>query len=264
MVAPEYHVPEAQLHDSFIRHAARAQLYRYLDYAARPQAAGAVLLDILADDAPVTSFTVPEPVSADDLNDCSINVGNDDTVAVAGTGASLRATLRRGREFLPRLTEIAIGAGASGRAGSAAHRARSTVHYFIALVENPARDPEPFREILADAFSLHYTAEPLTEFDAVRSWVTGRLASVVASEHDIHSIVVKDNGKGYYNAEVTMKSQALFPDGSGAISCNTQHWTMTDDPANDRFPRVTEILIDRDAVAFFGPAPDYEPRQLPR
>lgn len=263
MPAPPDHVPEQQLRDSYIKHAARAQLHRYLDYASRPFEARAALLDLLADDIAVAGLALARPTPVGELTDCRIVLQSADAVSATVKDPAIAAIFRRGSAFLPQLTSITID-GAGGHPLSAvAHRVRATVHYFIALVENPARDPEPFRELLADQFSLHYTPEPLKDFEAVRGWVTGRLASVVASEHDIRSITVTESDDGTSTAVVTMKSQALFPNSSGAISRNTQHWTLTDTRSNDRFPRVTEVLIDRDAVEFFGPAPDYEPREMP-
>ena len=67
---------------------------------------------------------------------------------------------------------------------------------------------------------------------------------------------------GVHGLLVRMTSQALFPDGSGAISRNVQTWLLRD-AAGNRFPRIAGISIARDAVEFFGPAPDFEPRARP-
>lgn len=259
MPAPADHVAPEILRDSFVRHAARAQLYRFLDYAARPVEAAAALIDLAADTAASAALKRDGPVLTPGLTDATFDVKPD---RVTCRSPTLHAALRRDDTFLPRIVEAVI-EGQSGVPSGTAHRVSSAVHYFFALVENPARDPAPFGELLAKRFSLGYTAEPLTDLAAVSNWVTGRLASVVASEHAIHRLAVMDLGGDRYQAEVAMKSQALFPDGSGAISRNTQRWTLTDEPARDRFPRIAEILIDRDAVEFFGPAPDFAPRPPP-
>lgn len=142
--------------------------------------------------------------------------------------------------------------GAAGPIDPLASRVRALVHFFMALVEDPRRDPTPFLELVGPTFALHYTDPAIADEAALRAWVTGRLASVTASEHVLHSVVVQGAPAGW-TAAVTMKSQALFPDGSGAISRNTQHWRGTDQP-DARFPRLTEILIDRDELVFFDAA----------
>lgn len=260
MAAPDDHVPEAQLFDSFVRHATRAQFFRYLDYASRPNEAQEILRDLVSDKASAAALTLQHAASVGGLADSTIEIRPEGVVEA--TTECARATFARDG-FLPQLRAVTWRDRPAGRPIGAEARIRSTVHYFIALVENPARDPEPFRELLADPFCLRYTAEPIVDFESVRTWVTGRLASVVASEHDIGSISLEDCGGGTHVAHVRMKSQALFPDGSGAISRNAQCWTLADDPTRLRFPQIREISIERDAVEFFGPGPDYAPRALP-
>ena len=196
------------------------------------------------------------------LDGCRIDLKANGEIDFATADGGLRGELQPTDAFLPSLKrlESQVVADPSSRPRSDG-RARSAVHYFIALVENPARDPAPFRELLGDRFSLHYTPTPMTDLEALDAWVKGALSSVVASEHDIHAIDVRDLGDGRFAVEVCMTSQALFPDGSGAISRNTQNWTIVD--RGERFARIEEILIDRDAVEFFGPAPDYAPRARP-
>ncbi len=69
-------------------------------------------------------------------------------------------------------------------------RIRSLIHYFTSLVEDPRRDPIPFREVLAEGFRLHYISPPIDSFEALAAWVAGPLSSVVASTHAISDVVV--------------------------------------------------------------------------
>lgn len=133
---------------------------------------------------------------------------------------------------------------------NARNRLLSLIHYFTSLVENPARDPAPFRELLADNFALHYVDPPVSSFAMLNDWVTGRLASVVASNHMIHDVSFDTVGDSEYLVTVAMESEALFPDGSGIISKNRQSWRVIDD-ASERFARIAEIRIERDDVRRF-------------
>lgn len=247
-------LPESRLRESYVKHAVRAQLYRLFATID----GGAPAADIFDD--PHAAAPMLAGARSASLDGCRIELHPGRRVGFATADGALSGEFLRGDGFLPRLTTLETKPGPGAPTG---HRTRATVHYFIALVENPARDPLPFRELLAEKFSLNYTPAPMTDLAAVETWVKGALSSVIASEHDIHAIDVRDLGDGRTAAEVRMTSQALFPDGSGAISRNTQNWTMHDTPS-ERFPRVIEILIARDAVEFFGPAPDYEPRERPK
>lgn len=277
-------VSEAQLRASFRKHATLAQLNRLWQYQERPASGLANLLDMMDPDVVVRSshLDVRGHAALQDamaqipldwraahvLRDWRISVDGATnrldarleylTEAADGTAtaeAHYDASFRNGDALLPLLTRIDVTQGEARPGGEfadmfAEHRVRGAVHYFMALVENPARQAEPFMELLADNFSLHYTAEPLTSREAVRDWVAGPLSSVIASEHDLHSVTCRDLGDGRYVADVAMKSQAMFPDKSGAISRNTQRWTLTDS-LGDRFPKINEILIERDSVVRF-------------
>jgi hypothetical protein len=249
--------PAQRLRESYVRHGVRTQLYRLFADGAS-DAHRRDLLDAADDD----SWNLARSGHVACLENCKIDIRPDGRIDFASADGTLRGMFERSGAFLPQLRRLSRGGDSAGASrGRAVYRARSVVHYFIALVENPARDPAPFREILADRFSLHYTPSPMTDLAALDAWVGGALSSVVASEHDIHAIDVASLGGARSAVDVRMTSQALFPDGSGAISRNTQRWTIVD--AGDRFPRIEEILIDRDAVEFFGPAPDHAPRDRP-
>ena len=125
-----------------------------------------------------------------------------------------------------------------------ANRILSLVHYFTSLVEDPRRDPIPFREVLAEGFRLHYVEPPIDSFEALAAWVAGPLSSVVASTHAISDLVATRLHDSEYSATLAMHSVALFPDGSGIESRNTQAWTIVDD-GSERFARIRQITIQR-------------------
>lgn len=281
MAVPADWVPEQQLHESFRKQAVRAQIYRLLSFATASACDRWHLLDMLAPGVPIGLQDVSRlRVAGPNAEISALAVSAAASAATqfqaelhspsardGSSSAALSGSFAPGTELLPRLVELNIAEGApcdrEDRAPpTAAPRIRSLVHYFFALVENPARDSEPFSEILSPSFSLHFLEDPIIDLEAVRAWVAGRLSSAVASEHDILSILWRDLGKGRLAADVKMKSQALLADGSGVISRNRQRWTIVDDPG-ERFARITEILIDRDSLDFFGPGPDYAPKVMP-
>ena len=251
-------LPEWRLRESFVKHAARAQLHRLW---ARTD--GSPIDDAFASSAAAASFEeIRRSERLPPLNAVRLHLEGEDRVRVTTPDATISAGFVRSDDPLPKLVALDTSATAIAPEHASTHRARSTVHYFIGLVEHPARDPRPFRELMAERFSLGYTPDPITDVAALEAWIRGALSSVVASEHVIHAIDVTEDGGNKLYAEVRMTSQALFPDGSGAISRNTQRWTLHD-TTGERFARVERIGIARDAVEFFGPAPLYGPRQRP-
>lgn len=286
-------VSEQRLLESYRKHAALAQLNRMWLYQERPASGLANLLDMMAPNVVISSIHLDVRGHAD-LTEAMARIpvdwraghvlkehkleigpgyanlsasigylteGADGTVSTAD--ADYGARFVEADCLLPKLARIEVTQG-DGRPTEdsfidmfALHRVRSAVHYFFALVENPGRDAEPFGELLANEFALHYRDEPIDTLAAVHAWVSGPLSSVVASEHELHSVTCREARAGYYEVEISMKSQALFPDCSGAISRNTQHWKMTDDIA-ERFPRIVDIQIDRDSVVRF----DAQGRQI--
>lgn len=273
-------VSEQVLRESFRKHAALAQFHRLLQFGEHPDAKLDCLIDLLSADVelrnggasirghdevraaaasanatPLAHFVKSWDARVDGGTTYVVAQVDQDDGSVRRSGSRYHAAFVTSDTILPKLSRLDVEPGEvvaelKIENAFAVNRARSLIHYFMALVENPQRDPEPFFELLAPVFSLHYTAEPLVDHAAVRRWVGGALSSVIASEHVLHSIVVAGGDAGCTNADVTMKSQAMFPDKSGAISRNKQVWSMVDDVAG-RFARIERILIDRDAVIFF-------------
>lgn len=279
-------VSEQRLRESYRRHATLAQLNRMWLYQERPASGLANLFDMMTPDVNISSVHLDVHGHAE-LRDAMAQIpvdwraghilmehrievgpGYADLAASIGyltesaDGAVTTADADYAARFietdrlLPKLARIEVTQG-DGRPADEGfvdmfglHRVRSAVHYFFALVENPAREVEPFSELLADGFALHYRDEPIDTRKALQAWVAGPLSSVVASEHELHSVTCREVESGGYEVEISMKSQAMFPDGSGAISRNKQHWKMTDD-ISERFPRIVEVLIDRDSVVRF-------------
>lgn len=160
------------------------------------------------------------------------------------------ATLKQAEGSLPRILSVTLTRGETDWVDpispvDPAHRVRSLVHYFTALVEDPRRDPKPFAELLADPFRLDYLEPPIDTLETLASWVAGPLSSVLASSHTISDLRVRTTGLHEYTASMTMESEALFPDGSGLYSRNTQRWIVLED-ARERFPRIRHIAITRE------------------
>lgn len=276
---------EKRLRESYIKHATLAQLHRWFQYLENCECGLTNHIDTLSDDVIVrteSSTTTglnayletvspppARPRKAHVLKDHSIEILADGSICLNADIDTLtdnhpamndaliqsfrcQAKLRPTNSTLPLFTELRssnVGAESESEFKDALqeHRVRSLVHYFTAIVEDPSRNPEPFREVLADEFSINYTETPMTDFETVKGWVAGALSSVVASNHQIHDVSFEVTSHGDYLVTIAMQSRALFPDGSGITSKNSQTWTLVDELA-DRFPKIRKITIDRDEV----------------
>jgi len=227
-----------RLEESFVKHAALAQFYRWCQ-SRNPHAHG--------------------------VRSHHVDVGPDGCIALTAEldryeGTAYKTPMRCAAKMapvdgaLPGLVEMEVVPVGNVQTGNfddphATNRVMSLIHHFTSLVENPARDPDPFRELLVDDFALHYVDPPVAGWAMLDDWVTGRLASVVASQHLIHDVSFRAGRSGYV-ATIAMESEALFPDSSGIISKNRQTWRIVDDPA-ENYARIREVRIDRDAVHRF-------------
>lgn len=224
-----------RLEESFIKHAALARFHLWCERNAHAVQSTAV--EIL----PGGRIALTAELGRHD----------DDGPATRKPPARCHAEMTALDGTLPHLVDVdGAPAPATALSSDARNRLLSLIHYFTSLVENPARDPAPFHEVLTDNFALHYIDPPVSTHAMLDDWVTGRLASVVASNHRIHDVSFETTGDGVYLVTVAMESEALFPDGSGVISKNRQSWRVIDDPS-ERFARIAEIRIERDDVHRF-------------
>lgn len=276
---------EKRLRESYIKHATLAQLHRWFQYFENAECGLANHVDTLSDGVTVRTMDMSttslkeyvESIASPSAHIRKAHVLKDHTIDISLDGSirlkaevdiltssqspdddaqnwpiELEAILSPTETVLPKFTEIHITRSGPERRLKyqdtyREHRVRSMVHHFTAIVEDPSRNPEPFREVLSDEFSINYTETPMVDFESVKAWVAGALSSVVASNHQIHDVAYDVIARGDYLVTIRMESRALFPDGSGITSKNSQTWTLTDTPT-DRFPKIRKITIDRDEV----------------
>lgn len=252
-MAPADLVSEGRLRASFRAHAVTAQLYRMASQGERTVRA--------IDGRQIVACEIAPESGSDWSFTAQLGEGDGYLDALAPAGEIAGVATFDGA-VLPVISALRIETAQLDAGSVNDARIRALVHFFFSLVENPARDPAPFHALLADTFSLELVEQPLETLDAIDAWVRGRLASVVASEHALREIAIEPVSVSKSRVRIVMKSQALFPDGSGAISRNTQLWTVRE-RAGEQLPAIEHIAIERDGVVFFGPAPDYALRTPP-
>ena len=153
-----------------------------------------------------------------------------------------KTRLRPSDTVLPKFTAIEIGQNATGETTAfvpkyADNRVRSLVYYWYALIDNPKRNSEPFREILADDFALTLSAGKLDSFDKFKAWYDGPVSSVKVSAHQLNSLTYDETAPNTYKVVVDADWQGILPNGRMMVGRTLTNWTLIDDPAR-RFAQV--------------------------
>jgi len=270
----------AEINDGYKKHAALAQLHRWYLYYEEPQYGLDNALDILSKDIRVKSglgeakghaqytervkqlpstwknahnVKSPNVVINDDgtlslkTDIAYLNQGLLDGGAVRSADLTYTMTLDPSDTVLPKFTDIEISQNSEAIVDNFVpsyidNRLMSLVHYWLALIEDPARDPEPVREILASDFSLNFSSGAITDFDQFKAWLAGPASQVTASTHKISNVTHKTIGENQYELMMDFDWNGILPNGK-EMSAKTNHtWSVDDDPT-ERFARISSVSV---------------------
>lgn len=281
-------VPVEQVALAHRRHAALAQFHRWFQLYENPAATLENGLDILDENATVTSaagsFTgrsalrqrfeaMPRSTNnAHAVEDVRFTFDPDGqmrmvadvdyrTIGASGTGQRTALTydarLRPSDSLLPKFTQIDITRKGEPQAAPfvskyAENRVKSIVHYWLALVDNPNRDAEPFREIFAPDFALNFSVGKLDSFDKFKKWYDGPAAVMKVSAHTVNSLTYEEVAPNLFKAIVDCDWQGVTPDGKVIVGRVINTWMFSDDPG-DRFARIQSVTAN--IVVPFQPRP---------
>lgn len=264
----------------YLRHAALAQLHRWYQLYENNETELANQLDILSEGIKIKSGLgegkgheiYKERISqlpktwqnAHFVRNPKFNISNEGTeleldVTYINKGMKEDGSVRRAElhyttkleptdTVLPRFSSIEISqlSEDSADAFNSAYpenRSLSLVHYYLALVEDPSRNPEPFREVFADDFSLNFTSDAITNFEGFKAWLAGPGSQVSASTHELSNVSVKDLGNNQYSLEVDFDWQGILPTGAQMAAKTHHNWLITDNP-KERFARIKKVEVE--------------------
>ncbi len=265
----------------YMKHAALAQLHRWYLLYEEPRYGIANQLDILDPEIRLKSSLgegqghdqykervkqIPaEWKNAHYLKSADVAVADDGTVSMTANitylnqgmlaDGSVRTAdltyttqLKPTDTVLPKFTSIEIGQNSEGAADAfvsayGENRMRSLVHYWLALIEDPARDAEPVREILADGFSLNFSSGAINDFEGFRAWLAGPGSAVKASTHEIGDFTHALTADGNYTITMTFDWNGILPN-DAEMTAKTRHtWVVVDDPTQ-RFARIKTMDVE--------------------
>ncbi|SFJ89443.1 hypothetical protein [Jannaschia pohangensis] len=270
-----------EIRQGYRNHAAMAQYHRWYQVYERPEGGIANALDILTPDVTVTSglgtangheeyaarvTQLPATWNnAHHVGSTEIVHSEDGAMTLTAQivyqnlgmlpdGAARQADLTYavelvpGEGVLPLLSSVVItqnGEPVSGefRDAYAENRVLSLVHYWLALIEDPARDPEPVREILVDAFSLNFSSGAITDFNGFADWLAGPGSQIAASTHVISNFSVEETGDNTYAMTVDFDWSGILPDDSVMVARTRHSWAVVNDPT-ERFARIKAVDVE--------------------
>lgn len=270
-----------QIKNGYLEHGALAQYRRWYQVYERAEGGIENALDILAEDVVVTSglgtakglekyaqrvSQLPQSwQNAHQVRDVQVSINEDGSMALTADITYLNAGLLEDggirtadltytmalaptESVLPKFTEITISQNSDGTADKfvdayAENRLRSLVHYWLALIEDPSRNPEPVREILADGFALNFSSGAITDFAGFEAWLAGPGSQVAASTHVISEFSVMENADGTYGMTVDFDWAGILPDGKEMVAKTRHTWTVTND-VTERFARIKTLDVE--------------------
>lgn len=203
--------------------------------------------------------------NAHDIKSTNVSIADDGTItltaeltyqnqgllpdnAIRTTELSYTTELKPTDGPLPKFTSVKIDQNSDGTTDSfvsqyAHNRTKALVHYWLTLIENPARDPEPVKEILADEFSLNFSSGAITTFDGFKEWLAGPGSQITASTHLISNFAQESVGENTYKVTMDFDWNGILPDNS-EMAAKTRHtWTVVDDPTK-RFAQIKTVDVE--------------------
>lgn len=272
---------ETEIRNGYKEHAAKAQFYRWFQIYERPEGGIGNALNILSPDVRVTSSLgtangheeysarvqqLPETwQNSHRVITSKVTQGADGTLNLDATilyqnlgmledGATRQAelsyavTLAPQQDSLPLLKSVEITPvkevpGEDYIDAYPENRMRSLVHAWLTLIEDPARNPEPVRELLADGFSLNLSSGAITDFEGFKAWLAGPASQVAASTHLLDNFSVSETGEGLYEVKADFDWAGLLPDGTELVAKTRHAWTVTND-VSERFARIKTMNVE--------------------
>lgn len=269
----------------YIKHATKAQLYRWYQLYENQNTTIENALDILDPNVIVNSSLgvanghedyskrvskIPKTwKNAHDVKKVNIDVAEDGnidmTVNIVYSNQGMlpdnnirtaeltyTTSLKSTDSVLPKFGQIKIGPNPDAKEAPKVdkfedlypkNRILSLVHYWLAIIEDPKRNPEPAHDILANGFSLNFSSGTITDFAGFKKWLLGPASQVKASTHIISDFSYEPIDDFSYKATMTFDWNGILPNDK-EMTAKTKHtWTVIDNP-KERFARIQNIDVE--------------------
>jgi hypothetical protein len=269
-----------EIEQGYIRHATLTQLHRWYQVYENSEIDIANQLDILSQDIKLKSglgeatgheayktrisqlpktwqnahFVRHPKITFEDtsiqleLDITYLNVGMKPDGSVRSAELHYSTKLEPTDTVLPRFSSIEItqlneSLTDSFKPAYADNRLLSLVHYWLTLTEDPARNPEPVKEILADTFVLNFSSGAITDFEGFKAWLAGPGSQVRTSTHELSNFSRKELGNHHYSLQVDFAWQGILPTEAQMVVKTRHTWAVIDNP-KERFARIQRMDVE--------------------
>ena len=168
---------------------------------------------------------------------------------VVGSAELTYTTVLKGSEtVLPRFSSIEIKQNSEGttltfKDAYPDNRVRSLLHYWLALIEDPARRIDPFKEILATGYALNFSSGKISDATAFEKWFRGPASSVAASTHEVQNLKVEVLSSSEFKMSAELDWEGILPN-NAEMTARTRHvWLVVDNP-KERFARIKTMDVE--------------------
>lgn len=123
------------------------------------------------------------------------------------------------------------------------NRLRGLAYHFHAMIEDPDRDPETFKEVLTDDFSISLPGLTIETEDEFAAWIDSIALTIDATEHVLDTFDFEVTGENTYTAIIHYNWRGIRRDGSGLKAKSRLEWNVVDDPA-ERYARIETASLE--------------------
>ena len=133
----------------------------------------------------------------------------------------------------------------------AENRVRAFVHYWLSLLEQPAQNAEPLRELIGDDLAMTLSdGRVLHTFDEVSAWYAGAGEFVDISTHHLLDPVITPGEDGNHRITMDFGWEGIHRSGSPMIAHTRHDWTLRE--TGERYLRLQSFAVT--PVVPFTPA----------
>lgn len=124
----------------------------------------------------------------------------------------------------------------------AENRVLAFVHYWLSLLEQPADDAEPLRELLdADLAMTLSDGRVLHTFDQVAAWYADAAQLVEISTHQLIDLAITPGTDGSHDLSVDFAWEGITREGQPMIARTRHHWTLAE--TGERYLRLRRFAV---------------------
>jgi hypothetical protein len=117
------------------------------------------------------------------------------------------------------------------------NRVRAFVHYWLSLLEQPAENAEPLRELLAKDLEMNFSdGRILRTFDQVADWYAATVGQVQVSTHHVRDLKIDAGSDGCHRITMDFDWEAITVTGQPMIARTRHEWTLIE--TEERYLRL--------------------------